>query len=107
MSKAIRKAGLKKKCDFSNKLLGISPQGLVEWLSAQFTEGMTWANRSEWHIDHRIPCDAFDLTVEQNQRICFWYKNLQPLWGPENLQKSNKYTEEDKQTLISAYCNRE
>jgi hypothetical protein len=105
MAHAVKAAGLDKKCDSSSELLGISPQGLKEWLEAQFTEGMTWENRSDWHVDHIIPCDAFDLTVDQNQRICFWYKNLQPLWIEDNLQKSNAYTEADKQALISAYCN--
>ena len=105
MNKVVKAAGLDKKCDSTSELLGISPQGLKEWLEAQFTEGMTWENRSDWHIDHRVPCDAFDMTVETNQRICFWYKNLQPLWAEENLQKSNTYDEEEKQALISAYCN--
>jgi len=105
MGKAVKAAGLDKKCASSSELLGISPSGLKEWLEAQFTEGMTWENRSDWHVDHIIPCDAFDLTVETNQRICFWYKNLQPLWANDNLQKSNTYNEEEKQALISAYCN--
>jgi len=105
MWEAVKAAGLDKKCDSSSELLGISYQGLKEWLEAQFTEGMTWENRPDWHVDHIIPCDAFDLTVEQNQRICFWYKNLQPLWAEENMKKSNTYTEADKQALISTYCN--
>ena len=96
MRHAIKAAGLDKKCDSTSELLGISYQGLKEWLEAQFTEGMTWENRSDWHVDHIIPCDAFDMTVEENQRICFWYKNLQPLWAEENLKKSNTYTEEEK-----------
>jgi hypothetical protein len=105
MNQAVKAAGLDKKCDSSSELLGISPQGLKEWLEAQFTEGMTWENRSDWHVDHRVPCDAFDLSDETNQRICFWYKNLQPLWSKDNIQKSNTYTEEDKQALMSAYYN--
>lgn len=105
MQHAVKAAGLDKKCDSSSELLGIYPQGLKEWLEEQFTEGMTWENRSDWHVDHIIPCTAFDLTVDENQRICFWYKNLQPMWAKENLQKSNTYTEEEKQALISAYCN--
>ena len=105
MWNAVKAAGLDKKCASSIELLGISPQGLKEWIEAQFTEGMTWENQSDWEVDHIIPCYAFDLTVEQNQRICFWYKNLQPLWWQDNLQKSNKYTETGKQALISAYCN--
>jgi hypothetical protein len=105
MRHAVKAAGLDKKCDSTSELLGISYQGLKEWLEPQFTEGMTWENRSDWHVDHIIPCDAFDITVEENQRICFWYRNLQPLWAEENLKKSNTYTEEEKQALISAYCN--
>ena len=105
MNSAVKAAGLGKKCDSTSELLGISYQGLKEWLEAQFTEGMTWENRSDWHVDHRVPCDAFDMSDETNQRICFWYKNLQPLWATQNIQKSNTYTEEDKQALISAYCN--
>ena len=105
MRHAVKAAGLDKKCASSSELLGISPQGLKEWLESQFTEGMTWENRSDWHVDHIIPCTAFDLTVDENQRICFWYKNLQPMWAKENLQKSNTYTEAEKQALISAYCN--
>lgn len=105
MNIVVKRAGLGEKCDSTSELLGISYQGLKEWLEAQFSEGMTWENRSDWHIDHRVPCDAFDMTVEENQRICFWYKNLQPLWAKDNIQKSNTYTEEEKQALISAYCN--
>jgi hypothetical protein len=105
MQHAVKAAGLDKKCASTSELLGISPQGLKEWLEAQFTDGMTWENRSDWHVDHIIPCDAFDMTVETNQRICFWYKNLQPLWANDNWKKSNAYTEEEKQALISAYCN--
>jgi hypothetical protein len=105
MWNAVKRAGLDKKCDSSSELLGISYQGLKEWLEPQFTEGMTWENRSDWHVDHIVPCDAFDMTVETNQRICFWYKNLQPMWANDNIQKSNTYTEEDKQALISAYYN--
>ena len=103
MRSAVRAAGLDKKYASSTELLGIDTKGLAEWLESQFVDGMTWENRSEWHIDHRIPCKAFDLTDPQQQRICFWYRNLQPLWSSDNLSKSNKYSEEDKQVLIDNY----
>lgn len=32
----------------------------------------------------------FDLTKEENQRICFNYRNLQPLWASENNTKKAK-----------------
>lgn len=107
MNRAVKAAGLDKKCDSSSELLGISYQGLKEWLQAQFTEGMTWENRSDWHVDHRVPCDAFDLSDETNQRICFWYKNLQPMWAKDNMQKSNTYTEEEKNALMLEYYKKE
>jgi len=103
MGSAVRAAGLDKKYASSTELLGIDTKGLAEWLESQFVDGMTWENRSEWHIDHRIPCKAFDLTDPQQQRICFWYRNLQPLWSFDNLSKSNNYSEEDKQVLIDNY----
>jgi len=52
---------------------------------------MNWENRNQWHIDHIVPCNAFDFTMELDQRICLWYKNLQPIGGPENMEKGDKY----------------
>ena len=51
---------------------------------------MSWDNYGDWHVDHIRPCASFDLTNEDEQRICFHYKNLQPLWGPDNLEKGAK-----------------
>lgn len=71
-------------------LLGCSIQELVSHLSSQFKAGMSLENYGEWHIDHIIPCDLFDLTNEEERRACFHYTNLQPLWALDNLKKSNK-----------------
>jgi len=60
-------------------------------LEKQFTKGMTWDNHGEWHIDHIKPCASFDLTKESEQKKCFHYSNLQPLWAKENLRKSDRY----------------
>ena len=51
---------------------------------------MTWKNHGIWHVDHIRPCASFDLTKDEEQRECFHYKNLQPLWGPDNLAKGSK-----------------
>jgi len=72
------------------KLVGCSVPKLRQHLEAQFTEGMTWDNHGEWHIDHIKPCASFDLTDAEQQRECFNYTNLQPLWARDNLSKGAK-----------------
>lgn len=69
------------------KLVGCSTKALIGHLEAQFLPGMTWDNRSSWHVDHRRPCASYDLTDPEQQRLCFHYTNLQPLWAPDNFRK--------------------
>lgn len=45
----------------------------------------------EYHIDHIIPCAAFNLMCGYHQRLCFHYTNLQILTAKENLKKQAKY----------------
>jgi hypothetical protein len=77
------------------KLTGCSKDKLISHIEAQFTEGMTWENYSlhGWHLDHIRPCSSFDLTLDSQQRECFHYTNLQPLWAEDNWKKGNKYNE--------------
>lgn len=79
-----------KKCNTSMDLIGCTPNFLKEYLQAKFKDGMTWENYGEWHIDHIKCCVSFDLTKEEEQRKCFNYQNLQPLWASENLTKGSK-----------------
>lgn len=74
------------------ELIGCTSQELRQHLESQFQEGMSWDNYGQpgWEIDHVIPCAAFDLTDPEQQKACFHYTNLQPLWGPDNLAKSDK-----------------
>ena len=69
-------------------------QELKEYLEVKFKPGMTWNNHGKWHIDHRRPCASFDLTKEEDIKMCFHYTNLQPLWGAENLRKGAKFDPE-------------
>lgn len=71
-------------------LLGCSIEEVKSHLESQFKEGMTWDNHGEWHIDHIIPCASFDLTDPEQQKKCFHYTNLQPLWATENMSKGAK-----------------
>jgi|LakMenEpi03Aug12_release.lakeMendotaPanAssembly.Ray.scaffolds.fasta_scaffold630888_1 hypothetical protein len=71
-------------------LIGCDIQFLLSYLKDMFTEGMSWDNYGEWHIDHILPCSSFDLADIEQQKICFNYKNLQPLWAEDNLRKGAK-----------------
>jgi len=72
-------------------LLGCSIDFLKHHLEKQFKSGMAWSNYGKWHIDHIKPCASFDLSKPSEQRKCFHYTNLQPLWAKENKLKTNKY----------------
>lgn len=72
------------------ELLGCTIKQLKDHLEFQFVDGMNWENQGKWHIDHKIPCSSFDLNNPEEQRKCFHYSNLQPLWAIDNLKKSNK-----------------
>ena len=78
------------KSDKTIKLLGLNFKEFKEYFEKLFKKGMNWKNHGEWHIDHIIPCAKFDLTNPKQQKVCFNYKNLQPLWAEENLKKSDK-----------------
>jgi hypothetical protein len=73
------------------KLLGVNNIITAKkHLEKLFKPRMTWKNHGKWHIDHIIPCSSFDLTKASEQRECFHYTNLQPLWASENLAKGSK-----------------
>lgn len=73
------------------ELLGCTLPELREHIEKQFSEGMTWDNygTNGWHIDHIRPCAAYNLTDVEEQKCCFNYKNLKPMWGTENIRKSS------------------
>lgn len=73
------------------EIVGCTPQELKEHLEKKFVNGMTWDNRSEWHLDHIIPLSSAK-TEEELYELCH-YTNLQPLWAVENMKKGNKIVE--------------
>lgn len=78
--------------DKTNKtldLLGCTTQTLKTHLEKQFSTGMSWENKGDWHIDHIIPLSSAK-TEDELFKLCH-YKNLQPLWAEDNLKKSNIY----------------
>lgn len=83
----------KKKSSTTLKLLGCSIAEAKRHLESQFKAGMTWENHEidGWHIDHIRPCASFDLSDPIQQKECFHYTNLQPLWAKDNLAKSDNW----------------
>lgn len=77
------------KSSSSFNLLGCNISFLKEYLSKKFISGMSWENHGLWHIDHIIPCSSFNLALESEQKKCFHYTNLQPLWAKDNLSKGS------------------
>ncbi len=73
-------------------LLGCSIRDFLVYFESRFTDGMTWAGVMDGriHVDHVFPCASFDLTTEEDQRKCFHFSNLQPLWAKDNRKKSDK-----------------
>ena len=71
-------------------------------IESKFEEGMSWDNwtKEGWHIDHVRPVASFDLNDTEQHKTCFNWRNLQPLLGFENLQKLDKYTEEDEELWV-------
>ena len=73
-------------------ILGYTIEELMTHLEKQFTEGMTWDNYGEWHVDHKIPMTSFNFetTDDPEFKECWCLDNLKPLWGPDNLTKGTK-----------------
>ena len=82
---------VKEKTGNTMKLIGCSKEELCSFLEAEFLPGMTWENYGEWHIDHIRPCASFNLEDPDEQKKCFHWTNLQPLWATDNIRKGDKW----------------
>lgn len=74
------------------EVLKYSPEELISHLEKQFKDGMSWDNYGEWHVDHIIPITSFNIQEIGDEEFmkCWSLSNLQPMWGEENIRKSNK-----------------
>lgn len=80
------------KSDSTTNLLGCSLTDFKNHIEKLWSKGMNWNNYGlhGWHIDHIKPCASFDLSDSKQQKICFHYTNLQPLWAKDNWSKGAK-----------------
>ena len=88
---AALKATGARKASRSSDLLGCSPVDLRHHIESQFDEGMSWDNYGhglgKWHLDHIRPVCTFNMMDTGQQRACFHYTNLRPLWAGPNLAR--------------------
>jgi hypothetical protein len=85
---ACMKNGGFKKNTKTASILGCSFEEFKAHIESQFLEGMSWDNRSEWHLDHIMPVSmakTYDEIIRLNH-----YKNFRPIWAIDNQRKSNK-----------------
>ena len=85
----------------TGKILGCSSKELKVHIENQFTDGMSWENRHEWHIDHIIPLASAQTQFELV--ALNYHLNLQPLWASENLIKADNYNPNDKEEYLNWY----
>lgn len=57
-------------------------------MEKQFTKGMTWENRSQWHIDHITPTSS--AKTENEMIALHHFTNLRPMWAADNQSKGDK-----------------
>lgn len=81
-----------KKIPQVEKIVGCSFLEFKHHIEKQWEPWMNWNNygRKGWIIDHVYPCHIFDLLDSTEIKICFYYKNLQPLDFRYNSSKKNK-----------------
>jgi hypothetical protein len=85
LKKALKAQGAEKFTNTMN-LIGCSPEFLTKHLEKQIKPG---TKREDYHVDHIVPCAFFNLTNEEEQKMCFHWTNLQLLLGPANKSKSD------------------
>lgn len=75
-------------------LLGFTLTDLMAHLERQFTEGMTWENMGEWHIDHIRPLASFSFESPgcADFGAAWALSNLRPLWAYDNMSKGARVT---------------
>jgi hypothetical protein len=73
-------------------LLGCNIDELKLHIESQFFDKMNWNNHGKiWEIDHIKPCASFDLTDLEQQKQCFHYTNLQPLFKTTEIAENLGY----------------
>ena len=73
--------------------LGCDSDYFLTFFQSKMIDGMTFENI---HIDHIKPISKFDLEDHDEFLKCCHYTNLQPLLPTDNMNKFNKWTDDDE-----------
>ena len=73
--------------------LDCSPEYFKSYIESKFIEGMSFDNI---HLDHIKPVSRFNLEDPDELLKCCHYTNFQPLLASVNMEKSNKWNDEDE-----------
>lgn len=90
IGKAIRKEGYTKKSR-TFEILGCSYEDFKIHIESLFLPGMSWENRSLWHLDHRVP-----VSWAKNEKELIklnHYTNFKPMWAIDNQRKNNRWAD--------------
>lgn len=86
-----------------SEYIGIDRYQLRTYIEKQFTPEMSWDNYGEvWQFDHIAPVELFDLTSEDDKRLAWNYRNLQPKLCKENKLKGASVLEAQHEIAIRA-----
>ena len=86
-----------KKTKRTTQYIGCTIEELKTYIEKLFNDDMNWENYgSYWHIDHIIPCIAWNFSLENDNNYCWNFRNLQPLESSANQSKKDRYNEDDK-----------
>lgn len=76
-------------------LIDCTIEFLIQYIESLWLPEMNWSNHGTiWEIDHIRPCADFNLEDEEQQRQCFHYSNLQPLFITTSLAEQYGYTDQ-------------
>lgn len=89
ISVRLRAGGYTKKSR-SNEILGCDWEEFKKHIERQFLNGMDWANRGQWQLDHIVPIAT--ATTEAEVLALSHHTNLRPLWSDMNRAKSDTIT---------------
>lgn len=77
-----------KKQSRTHEILGCDWEFFKSHMERQFLKGMSWENRSDWHIDHILPTSS--AKNEEDAIRLNHFTNLRPMWAYENIAKGDK-----------------